>query len=326
MPPERKEQTAKTGGERPRNASTAIQRDTTAQPHSRKLQERLGNQGAQTFATNLAPNATKGGRRQTMQAVDLPPIMIGATKESSNRMQKIADSLWERFPSIARGFLIEWFAETSAAVNSIQGPPDPDASMYWWIALAGNITWAATSLLAPELNAAITLMSFGGAAVGSGALQALYGVSKPDGKSALIQRLAEARDKMEMTAGPVIEDALAEAAAKNITNPTAQDKLLWKRMFPGISFESRSGTIFKAALAEAMSALDDFAKQYADWQNTIRNLVDDERIKNYRSVGDYGEAGARAGYYLRPVSKAEHDRAASKHPFHPRLKFKGLAE
>jgi hypothetical protein len=56
----------------------------------------------------------------------------------------------------------------------------PDEAVQWFlVALAGNLVWAATCFLDPAAAIAIRLMSFGGAAVGSGIIQQLATENRP---------------------------------------------------------------------------------------------------------------------------------------------------
>ena len=296
---------------------------TVGSSSARTLQQRLGNQGTHGVASLLVSRPGGQSTLQRQSVIDNPPLMIGKTAKSSDRMQKIANELWERYPSLASQFISDWVSEAGQAVNSLADPADPELSTYWWIALGGNVVWA-LSTLAPLLGQ--VALGVAGAVVGSGAAQKteLLGPPLPASKPLLIQHLAETGDKIEKAVRPILEDALTEAAAKNITSPTEQNKVLWRHMFPSIPYDTRRGVITNTARAAALSAFDDFVKQYEAWKNMIRNTVDEERLRNYRSAGDLGEAGGRAGYFLRATSDSEWAAAANRHPFKPKLKFKGF--
>jgi len=45
--------------------------------------------------------------------------------------------------------LNSWKIEMEGAINTAVGPSRPESNFYWYVALAGNLLWAATALLAP---------------------------------------------------------------------------------------------------------------------------------------------------------------------------------
>ena len=65
--------------------------------------------------------------------------------------------------------MLGWVEKVDEAVNSASEPPDHSFA-YWVVALAGNLVWAATSLNGLTQTAKV-VMSFAGAAVGSGVIE-----------------------------------------------------------------------------------------------------------------------------------------------------------
>jgi hypothetical protein len=261
-------------------------------------------------------------QRQEVPTFHGPPVFVGADKKAAKEKQKISDDLIVRLPGVAQLFLDEWFMAMSGGINSVPEPEDPESSVYWWAALAGNLTWAATTLLAPELVLPIRAMSFAGAAVGSGALQKATATGMPAGKSALLIALAKARDAMKKSIRLAVEDVAIAAASKKITTQSKQDEMLWIRLFPGVPYDNQFETIVTTAIASASSALEDFAKQYDAWRSQIRTIVNAKRTKENPFTGnDIGERAARGGYFIRPMDESERSEAENQLPFDPQLKF-----
>jgi hypothetical protein len=98
---------------------------------------------------------------------------------------------------LGRIYLNDWMDAARDGVLAARQPDDPVAQENYHRALAGNMLWAATSLLPAGGIARIVwatrTMSFGGAAAGSGVLAA---ASSPSGMNLVRQRLQVIRDRM----------------------------------------------------------------------------------------------------------------------------------
>jgi Domain of unknown function (DUF4157) len=256
---------------------------------------------------------------QAAAPILLDPMIISSNPKEGAAEQKVSDEVMERLWGIGIRFLDEWFSAMSAGVDSLPEPEDPEAETYWFIALAGNLAWAVTSLMAAELVVPISVL---GAAVGSGSIQKLLGESAPPAKPFLIASLAKARDAMEKTLKPKIIDADLEILDEKITDKSRQEQVLWSKMFL-VPYEKKFESMVAIAVKHAMAAFSDFMSQYKVWKDEIWALVvKDRQISMPKGpLGEPGESAARAGYLLRPTTGGERAAAEKQHPFNPRLKF-----
>lgn len=268
-------------------------------------------QGNNAYESNL--NAIRIQRQPaptTLSAPDPTQSQAGKSMTSEDIVR-----LRERLRPIGIQFLDEWFSASTAATNSVPEPNIPGSQGYWFIALAGNLLWAATSLLDPELTIPIRIMSFVGAAVGSGTLQQLLGEEPgaPAGRPLLVTRLAKVRDAMNPSLPAKIEESIIEAINHDISNIEEQDQILWTKLLPGVPYEHRFEFIVRKEIEQTSRVLEDFKMQYIIWRNEI------DRMK--RIPMDPGEGiGLLMSGEEYGLSEEE---AVRKHPFNPVLKFEG---
>jgi hypothetical protein len=207
------------------------------------------------------------------------------------QMQAIYDDALKEFQAnTADRFLNEWVYWVNEGVADVPDPEEKESTKYWIIALAGNLLWAATSLLAPELiigkmieeaatRALVTAgVSFVGAAVGSGLVEKgdkliSKGATPPKGKKIIHDRLAETRGAMGASLIPLTESAARECAWELITDVKRQNVVLWHTMFPYVTYDTRFADIKNASFTQAASALDDFQEQYDKWKDWHDHLV-----------------------------------------------------
>lgn len=71
-----------------------------------------------------------------------------------------------------------WQEQVDNAITDAEYPVEPESKIFFWIALGGNLLWAATCLVNPAAGLAIGVMSFAGAFIGSGGIQKVAG--EPD--------------------------------------------------------------------------------------------------------------------------------------------------
>ncbi|MBV9327228.1 MAG: hypothetical protein JO352_26050 [Chloroflexi bacterium] len=114
-----------------------------------------------------------------------PTVDVRDLPMADQDKEKIRTSARDNLPIWVDTFANLWFTATNGALGVTNEPDDPDfksetgqrALGLFGASLAGNLVWAATCLLAPELTVPIRLMSFGGAVVGSGVVGVLAGDS-----------------------------------------------------------------------------------------------------------------------------------------------------
>src|SRR6266566_664078 len=210
------------------------------------------------------------------------PIILSTTHKNTKAAQKIANDAMKHLPLVGLVFLDEWYQAASTGAMNAKEPEDPVAKENWWIALAGNLGWAATSLFPEGHKVLSAVVSFAGAAVGSGAAAR---ETAPSGKSLIGKNLAIARDNLEKLLRAKIIDVAGDAAIGNISNEGAQDRLLWSKLFPGIPYEARFQTLYTAALERANSVLEDFIKQWYEWKELIKDCALKKAEKNPFGLG-----------------------------------------
>lgn len=214
------------------------------------------------------------------------PVLIksGDTKAQGERRQKISDSAIAALPIWASNYLNLWLTAGTTALAGAPEPEDAKARQNWFLALAGNLTWAATSLLAPEMTIAIRVMSFGGAAVGSGALAA---DAAPAGKSVVGLQLGKIRDVMVQMAGPKVQKVAVECGFQLVGDIEQQKRRLWKELFPNVPYEN-SEVMIANMQSRIAAGLKQFSDQWNAWES-----------------GDEGATPAKLGEALRKRSWIE---------------------
>jgi hypothetical protein len=158
-------------------------------------------------------------------------------------------------------------------------PDDPDfasesgvmAKAAFGIALAGNLVWAATCLMPPVAAVAIAAMSFGGAAVGSGAVPMIGGgeppkSTQPSFKLAAAAALAQARDRLSQAGKGVVKDVADDCAAGNVSDIEEQKQRLWAKLFS--TGYNQAEPIEAAAAAKLATAGPSFVAQWRAHKNS----------------------------------------------------------
>jgi hypothetical protein len=201
----------------------------------------------------------------------------------------------------------------TAAVDALAGAPEaeePESQTGWWIALAGNMIWAATCLVPPAKGLQIAIMSFGGAAAGSG----IYtpGSSKaPSGKKMISGMLTQARDAMVKAAGSVMDLAATQCADKQIVAREEQRKVLWSNLFNTPFNESEP--IRQQMSVKIEAGLKSYNEQWRTWREEIASLARQNASNRKQSPGE-----ARFGAF---VNDDDRKMAVARHPFKPELSF-----
>jgi hypothetical protein len=191
--------------------------------------------------------------------------------------------------------LVSWNTEMKDAINLANYPTRPDSHIFWWIALAGNMLWAATCFISPPAAATaaairsqtsvIQLMSVAGAAVGSGAVDRItrklgkqdlskIKIHPEDGKDIVrnvvgIKRatLEDIYKAMRANWASVLDGiAMWESASRAQEPLELYDKYIWTQMFPRIAYdEQRFNTIRDKARAKVEGVLASYEHQWTRW-------------------------------------------------------------
>jgi len=179
-----------------------------------------------------------------------------------------------------------WQEQVDNAITDAEYPVEPESKIFFWIALGGNLLWAATCLVNPAAGLAIGVMSFAGAFIGSGGIQKVAGEpdspppppNSPEGaKTGLRQRVAKARGKLEKYFlekghewGSGFE-SLQDWEQSDAIILNQFNAYIWKQMFPSIPYDDdRFDQIRLMAVDAVTSAVSDFNGQWAKFK---RNAV-----------------------------------------------------
>jgi hypothetical protein len=182
--------------------------------------------------------------------------------------------------------LNSWQQQVDSAITDVPNPAEPESKVYWYVALAGNLIWAGTCFLNPAAAGEavlIKILSFAGAAYGSGTLQQVSpGSSFPapsdvnGAREMLRKQVAQARGKLETyfegkrdewaTGVPRLQDWNTENAALDAFN-----KYVWEQMFPWIPYDNdRFDAIRVQAIAMVKEAYANYMRQ---WQQFVRDAA-----------------------------------------------------
>ena len=174
-------------------------------------------------------------------------------------------------------YLDEWKEQVNAAITDAQMPVEPQSRAYWFIALAGNLLWAATCFVptggplrlavsgvasatekgAMELGLSaaasveasatgqrvIQVMSVAGATIGSGTVEQLAGSTgnpEQDGKRVIRVIIGKKRADLEDVFKPRSSQWASEIDALAQWGDDVKelmDKYLWIKMFPRIPYD-----------------------------------------------------------------------------------------
>ena len=246
-------------------------RSSTARSDGSQIVSAEGLVKLQRTAGNAAVGAMLSRRRTSLtppvqrDVITTNPVLIksGDTDAKSDQRQKISNDAIAGLPIWASNYANLWLTAGTTALAGVQEPEDPKAKQNWWVALAGNLTWAATSLLAPELTGAIRLMSFAGAAVGSGVLAAN---AAPSGKGVVGLQLGKARDSMIQKTGSLVQQVAVECGFDMESDIEKQKQRLWKKLLPGVPYEN-SEAIVANMQTRIASGLSQFLEQWKVWDS-----------------------------------------------------------
>lgn len=229
--------------------------------------------GRKSVATDLSlvspPLASRYIQREppTVDVRDLPM--------ANQDQEKIRKAARDTLAQAADIFANLWYSANNGALAGTAEPQDPDflnasaaqAKGAFGIALAGNLLWAATCLV-PEIGVpALAVMSFGGAAAGSGTFAPGAPTNAmPSFKAVAAPALAAARDRISARSKSLVKDVADDCAANNISDTEEQRNRLWTKMFT--TAYNQAEPIERAASAKLATAAPQFVKQWHDHKDT----------------------------------------------------------
>jgi hypothetical protein len=174
-------------------------------------------------------------------------------------------------------YLDEWKEQVDTAITDAQPPALRASQRYWFIALAGNLLWAATCFVNPTSLIVIRVMSVAGGLVAAGTIEKMVetGDKTPkDGRGVVREAIAKKRWELEKIFLPMVKQWALELdnLALNPNNletvdldVAVLDSYVWKQMFPPIPFEERFHSIYKLSLEKITATLADYNRQYKVW-------------------------------------------------------------
>jgi hypothetical protein len=200
-----------------------------------------------------------------------PTVSVQDLPFADPEQEQIRQAASQALPIWADTFANLWYTANNGALAATVEPDDPDfasetgarAKLAFGIALAGNLVWAATSLL-PGGGLAVVLMSFGGATVGTGAITAFAEPpksSQPSFKVVAATALAGARDRIAEASKKVVKDVANECGTGKISDLEEQKKRLWAKLFS--TAYNEAAPIESAAAAKLAKGAQSFV---AEWQ------------------------------------------------------------
>ena len=198
--------------------------------------------------------------------------------------------------------LTSWKEEIDQAIGQAAYPVKPESQIYWFIALAGNLLWAATCFVAPEAavvvkaaekdatavakvafqSRVVAAMSVTGAAVGSGAVEKLFpnrdvdAITPEDGKNLVRDWAGKQRAVLEdiykeqRRAWATQLDGKWDPIANGEEPLDIYDRTIWENMFPRISYDDdRFNAIRHTAKRKVEGVLADFNRQWQKFQTDL---------------------------------------------------------
>jgi hypothetical protein len=245
------------------------------------LQRLQGNTAVQRMMLARRESADARGNAPALRPAvqrDPPTVDVRDLPMADPEKEKIRSSARTNLPIWADTFANLWLTANIGALSATAEPDDPDfqsasgamAKAAFGTSLAGNLVWAATSLLAPEDVILIRLMSFGGAAVGSGTISTVSGdppkSTQPSFKAPVAAALAAARDRIVAASQNRIKDVADDCAGSNVSDLEEQKKKLWAKTFT--TAYNLAEPITTAAAAKLAKAAPDFVAQWHTHKNS----------------------------------------------------------
>jgi hypothetical protein len=224
-------------------------------------------------------------------------------------VKEIAD--W--IPDRADAFLQMWLDAGTSALLERPQTKDETASRNFAVALVGNLAWAATCV-APEAKLVQVLLSFGGAAVGSGMLAS----SDAWPVKEINTQLAQARDAMSKAMHAGAKTLASAFVGSGYDTHERRDQALWHAMFT-TPYNNATGLLglMRATIGRAFKQYD---AEYETWSKYTEAEAMRIAIENSALTGDRMPGGVVRGVEPGALRKAL-DEVRSKRPFRPKFAF-----
>ncbi len=227
---------------------------------------------------------------------------------SSDKTEPIRINAKKRFPDEVDTFVNLWL---TAGIDALAGAPeadDPESKAGWWVALVGDLVWAAASLN-PEAKLLNVILSFSGATAGAGVFSP-EAEKAPSGKKMISAMLTQARDRMVTAAGPVIDLAATQCGDKQIDDPEGQRQVLWRNLFT--TPYNAADPIRQRMSAKIEAGLKSYNEQWHAWKNDLDKYV-------YQEAAERLSKGAPILNIV--PTPDDYERVKKEHPFQPKLDF-----
>ena len=210
-------------------------------------------------------------------AAKVRSVKVAPKQGPDNDQRRIADKLLEHIDLQIQTYLNGWQTQALGALMAAQQPPEDSSRVFWYIALGGNLLWAGTCLINPAA-AGITIMSFSGAAIGSGSIEQLWKnppEQPADAKALATGWISQKRDALEATFKKARREWATDLAGFDGFGGTAEQTLdmvntyIWTHMFPRIAHDDRKySTIHMLCVKNIEAMLADFRTQ---WQKYVQH-------------------------------------------------------
>ena len=198
-------------------------------------------------------------------------------QQGPDSQQRMADQLVEYIDLQTQSFLNGWQIQAVSALMAAQQPPEDSSKVFWFIALGGNLLWAGTCLVNPAAAGGITIMSFAGAAIGSGSVEQIW-KSPPeepaDAKALASGWISQKRDQLEATFKAKRREWATDLAGLDGFGGTTEQILdmfqtyIWKNMFPRIAYDNHKySAVHTSCVKNIETMLADFRTQ---WQKYVQ--------------------------------------------------------
>lgn len=183
-------------------------------------------------------------------------------------------------------YLVSWKEDMDAVIDSVPVPSVPEGKNPWYVALAGNLLWAATCFLDPAAAGYVVMMrvmSVSGGVLASGMAPSPGGrmprnppADTPNGaKQLVLDAVASAKGQLETYFKGMRREWASEFPRLqdwNEPDPTVLDSFdayIWDKMFPWIPYsDKRDEQIEAEALKMVRSVFADYMRQ---WQTYLRS-------------------------------------------------------
>ncbi len=276
-----------------------------------QLQRSAGNRAVARLLQRQTPTST---------VITGEELVVSGDPDRARAVAPLEQHLCER----ADDFMNIWLSATTDALDSTPAPAveDPAAQAGFWLALSGNMLWAATSLM-PEWGPVMIPMSMVGAAVGSGSLAPDAPPQPPNPRDTLGRQVHSGRDAVIAALRADAFEIASKMHERGLTDPVQQDRELWAVLFGVAEFEN-SVALRDIAAGNLRSALADYLAAFNNWLAVTaaeaQAKFDSQREHNTMMAGLTGSGGggmAAVGLGHQSMIAAETERLRRETPFDP---------